>query len=222
MLILTALLLQRVNAQHEPPPIKLVSMSVEPASEPARKPQRQAASKAAAAPQAAQAQSQPAEPTPPAPTAAVQPPAIIPVPRDQMAAFDISKLPRQAQPTKPGKGTMGPVDEGVAGDSKRVGTAPNGQPMYAASWYREPYDEELRGYLSTAQGPGWALIACRTVPDFRVDSCVGLDEYPDGSQMLRAVLGAAWQFRVRPPRVGGISQVGTWVRIRIDYTQRRL
>ena len=102
-----------------------------------------------------------------------------------------------------------------------VGTAPGGQPMYAAAWYREPYDDELSGYLSTAQGPGWALIACRTASDFRVEDCVGLDEYPDGSRIQNAVLAAAWQFRVRPPRIGGISQVGAWVRIRIDYTERR-
>jgi periplasmic protein TonB len=101
-----------------------------------------------------------------------------------------------------------------------VGSAPNGERLYAAAWYREPYDNELRGYLSTAQGPGWAMIACRTVPDFRVDDCVGLDEYPNGSRLARAVLAAAWQFRVRPPQVGGRMLVGEWVRIRIDYSNR--
>jgi protein TonB len=99
----------------------------------------------------------------------------------------------------------------------RVGTAPNGEPLYAAAWYREPYDSELRGYLSTASGPGWGLIACRTVPDYRVEGCVALDEHPSGSNIARAVLAAAWQFRVRPPRLGGRLQVGEWVRIRIDY-----
>ena len=93
--------------------------------------------------------------------------------------------------------------------------------MYAAAWYREPSADELRAYLSTADGPGWGLIACRTAPDYRVESCVGLDEYPNGSRITNAVLAAAWQFRVRPPRVGGKLMVGTWVRIRIDYRQGR-
>ena len=100
------------------------------------------------------------------------------------------------------------------------GSGPNGERLYAAAWYREPYDSELKGYLSTAQ-PGWATIACRTVADFRVDDCVAVAEWPRGSQLARAVLAAAWQFKVRPPRIGGRSQVGEWVRIRIDYGIKR-
>ena len=117
--------------------------------------------------------------------------------------------------------TMGPADTGnprTAGDSQRVGTAPNGEPLYAARWYKEPTDQELSGYLSTANGPGVALIACRTVPDYYVDDCVLESESPPGSMMGRAVLAAAWQFRVRPARVGGREQVGSWVRIRITYS----
>jgi protein TonB len=149
-------------------------------------------------------------------------PAFILPSNNQLATLDISKLPRTPSgQSAPGKAMMGPANFGVPGDSKRVGTAPNGQAMYAASWYREPYDSELSGYLSTADGPGWALIACRTAPNFRVEDCVGIDEYPTGSRMLRAVLAAAWQFEVRPPRVGGVSKVGVWVRIRIDYVERR-
>ena len=102
-------------------------------------------------------------------------------------------------------------------DTERVGTAPNGEPLYAAAWYREPEDKMLGDYLATARGPGWGLIACRTAPNYRVEDCVGLDEYPQGSQIARAVLAAAWEFRVRPPRLGGRPQVGSWVRIRIDY-----
>ncbi|MDE2436633.1 MAG: hypothetical protein KGM49_10270, partial [Sphingomonadales bacterium] len=149
--------------------------------------------------------------TPPHPV----PPAIIPLSHDQMAALDISRMPHQQGQAAPAKALMGPVDSGVPGDSRRVGTAPNGQPLYAASWYREPTESELAGYLSTAEQPGYALIACRTAPEWRVEDCVGLDEYPAGSQIQRAVLAAAWQFKVRPPRLGGVYKVGEWVRIRI-------
>ena len=102
-------------------------------------------------------------------------------------------------------------------DSARVGTAPGGQPLYAAAWHRRPRDDEMRGYLSTAQ-PGYATISCRTVPDYRVEDCVLETEYPGGSDMGRAVLSMAWQFRIRPPMIGGRYQVGEWVRIRITYT----
>jgi len=105
--------------------------------------------------------------------------------------------------------------------SERVGTAPNGEPLYAARWYREPTDQELAGYLSTANGPGYALIACKTVSGYYVEDCVLLSEGPQGSQIGRAVMAAAWQFRVRPARIGGAEQFGSWVRIRIDYTVRR-
>jgi protein TonB len=171
-------------------------------------------------PPPAEVKPNPAVPTlpQPVPTAA----AIIPVTPSQMAAADIRPAAKPgAAFAVPGKGQFGPPAPGNSGDTKSVGTAPNGQPLYAAAWYREPSQDELAGYLSTADGPGWALIACRTVPDFRVEDCVGLDEYPNGSHLERAVLAAAWQFRVRPPRLGGVSKYGEWVRIRIDYGIRR-
>ena len=166
----------------------------------------------------------PPQPTPekPLPPQAAEPQAAPPIP------MPVPKLPSPAAPPAavrpPGGAVYGPPDTGgspASRDTERVGTAPNGEPLYAAAWYREPRDDELRGYLSTASGPGWGLIACRTVPDYRVDDCVGLDEYPNGSQINRAVLAAAWQFRVRPPRLGGRPMVGTWVRIRIDYGAAR-
>lgn len=134
-----------------------------------------------------------------------------------------SPSPKIGVRIRPGR-TMGPADTGnprTAGDSERVGTAPGGEPLYAARWYREPTDQELAGYLSTANGPGVALIACKTVPDYYVDDCVLVSESPPGSMMGRAVLAAAWQFRVRPARVGGREQVGSWVRIRITYSVRK-
>jgi len=147
------------------------------------------------------------------------PPARIPIPTAPPAP-----QPEEAPPPpRPGV-VMGPVqgppDTGSrsSGDSERVGTAPNGEPLYAARWYREP-GEEIRGYLSAAS-PGWGLIACRTVPNYFVTDCVPLGETP-GSMLGRSMLAMSGQFRVRPPRLGGKVLVGAWVRIRFDYTVRR-
>lgn len=160
---------------------------------------------------------EPQEPRPVEPIE-VEPPTIsLPVPQ---APPRPTRPPRQpAPPAKPAR-TYGPPDTGAPSsqfDSRRVGTAPNGEPLYAARWYREPTRQELAGYLSTAVAPSSALIVCRTVPDFYVEDCELLGESPNGSQIGRAVMAAAWQFRVRPAIVGGRSQVGSWVRIRIDY-----
>ncbi|WP_120717292.1 hypothetical protein [Tsuneonella amylolytica] len=108
-----------------------------------------------------------------------------------------------------------------SGDSQIVGSGPRGEPVYAARWYREPSQQDLRGYLSTVDQPGWATINCRTAPAWRVEDCYLLDEYPDPGTLGRAVLAAAWQFQVRPPVKGGKSLVGEWVRIRITYEARR-
>jgi protein TonB len=163
----------------------------------------------------------PASPTPAPPTTAAPAP---------LSPSPPTLLPSTAPPVSPAPGKVGvvlrndmagpPDTGGSSGDTQRVGTAPNGEPMYAAAWYRKPTHDELSGYLSTASGPGWGLIACKTVPDFRVDNCVGLDEYPQGSNYLRAILAAAWQFRVRPPFKGGQALVGSWVRIRIEQNAR--
>lgn len=160
---------------------------------------------------------EPERPKPPIianPTPAPPPPPAQPAPRPSPT------IGARINPNR----NYGPADTGpprTSTDSERVGTAPNGEPLYAARWYREPTDRELAGYLSTANGPGVALIACRTVPDYYVEDCVLLSESPQGSQMGRAVLAAAWQFRVRPARIGGREQFGSWVRIRIDYSIRR-
>ncbi|HEV7660134.1 MAG TPA: hypothetical protein VGO55_09845 [Allosphingosinicella sp.] len=162
---------------------------------------------------------QPEDPRPPQPAepaaapAAPAAPAILPM---RWSLSPSAALPRPAPPARP---LYGPPDNRSAAmrDTERVGTAPNGEPLYAAQWYREPADDMMRAYLSTARGPGWGLIACRTAPDYRVEDCVALDEYPEGSQIARSALAAAWEFRVRPPRRGGQPLVGSWVRIRIDY-----
>ena len=171
---------------------------------------------------------QPVRPTPPeaaeqpAPIAPpTQPPsALIRVDSATMRAADIARVP-SARPV-PGAQAIGPAFTPRPGDSQRIaGSGPNGEPLYAARWYREPTDGELAGYLSTATAPGGGLINCQTAPQFRVENCVLVDEFPDGANIGRAVLAAAWQFKVRPPQIGGQPQVGEWVRIRIDYGARR-
>lgn len=132
---------------------------------------------------------------------------------------DISKLGSNA----PGAGQQLAQGSGTgdsAGDSERVGTGPNGEPLYAAEWYREPTRAELSAYLpkTMPESGGWGMIACRTVARFHVEDCVELGQGPPGSHLAGAVRQAAWQFLVRPPRVGGKVMVGEWVRIRIDYT----
>lgn len=126
--------------------------------------------------------------------------------------------PRATAVIRPGA-QYGPANRPRAGaaDSEVVGTAPDGSPLYAARWYREPSNQELAGYLSAAQGPGWGLIACRTAANWRVEDCAIVAESPAGSQIARSAQAAAWQFQVRPPRIGGEYQVGAWVRIRITY-----
>ena len=221
LFVLAVLSLGIVPPSPKPKPgTRLATFSVEGA----RPKAEQAPEKANDRPALAEAQVRPqqASPTSPdnspqSPQPAPSPPAFIPMQSNQLAGFNLSNLPRQPGAPGPQKAAMGPAFTPLAGDSKRVGTAPGGQPLYAAAWYREPDDSELAGYLSTADGPGYALIACRTVAEWRVDDCVALDEYPSGSNLARAVLAAAWQFRVRPPRLGGVYKVGEWVRIRIDY-----
>jgi protein TonB len=218
-LLLWALIsLGEIELPHKIVPLALDSFDVRnevhPAAEHQKKPSDQALARAAPNLQTPQPTQAP-KPLAPAP----QPATVVPL-LPQAQSFDLGKIAKApASPSRAGP-MIGPMDTPHFGDSERVGSAPNGQPMYAARWYREPTDQELRGYLSTAQGPAWGLITCKTVADFRVEDCVGLDEYPEGSRMLPAILAAAWQFRVRPPQVGGVSQVGDWVRIRIDYELR--
>ncbi len=172
------------------------------------------------------AETRPPRPVPPVPKPAVKLPTpnldMLEVTREVYQAADISKLGSNAP------GYVRSADAGgsggrQAGDSAMVGTAPDCQPLYAAEWYREPTNTELAGYLPKAmpEGGGWGIIACKTAPRFRVTDCVELGQGPAGSHLAGAVRQAAWQFLVRPPRIGGKSLVGEWVRIRVDYLAER-
>jgi len=142
---------------------------------------------------------------------------LLPMSKEDLDASDIAKLGSNA----PGAGQL--AQGSAPGDSARVGTGPNGEPLYAAEWYREPTNTELAAYLpkSMPEGGGWGMLACRTIERFHVDDCVELGQGPAGSHLAGAVRQAAWQFLVRPPRVGGKVLVGEWVRIRIDYEVSR-
>ena len=126
---------------------------------------------------------------------------------EQLASADLRNIPS--------------AGEGSAGDSEVVGRGPHGELLYAAEWAREPTNAELSGYLPHDPSDGWGLIECKTIPNDRVDDCIELDQWPHGSHLAAAVRNAAWQFRVRPPRKGGKTLVGSWVRIRIDYSFER-
>ena len=171
------------------------------------------------------AETRPPRPVPPVPKPAIQLPTpnldMLEVTREVYRAADISKLGSNA-PGYVRSADAGGSGGATAGDSQRVGTGPDGQPLYAAEWYREPTDQELGAYLpkTMPEGGGTGLIACKTAPRFRVTDCVELGQDPPGSHLAGAVRQAAWQFLVRPPRVGGKSMVGEWVRIRIDYRSR--
>lgn len=108
------------------------------------------------------------------------------------------------------------------GDSKAPagpGSGPGGSTLYPADWYREPTDTELGGYIRPDMPrSGWGMIACKTVAQHHVEDCYILGESPRGSGFGRSVLNAAWQFLVLAPRINGREQVGTWVSIRITYT----
>lgn len=123
--------------------------------------------------------------------------------KEDMAASDLSRMPT--------------TRSGSAGDSEVIGTGPNGETLYAAEWARKPTDAELGGYLPRNAPDGYGEIACKTILGNRVDDCVIIGQAPLGSHLGAAVLNAAWQFRVRPPRKGGKPLIGSWVQIHIDY-----
>lgn len=142
--------------------------------------------------------------------------------------LDIRKLPNRREEAEAAEAALpdsrivsAPAVYGPTyGPSQNRQSSLAGKTLYAAEWFREPTDAELAFYLPKTGVPAgsWALIACRTVIGFRVEDCQEMGDSRPGSGLARAIRNAAWQFRVRPPRVGGEYKVGEWVQIRIDFT----
>jgi protein TonB len=163
----------------------------------------------------------PKTPLPPAQSAATKPdPALNMVifSKKDFAAADIGKLPPHSG--QGGESTGSGKDTGAA---YGPGEGPGGEQLYNAEWYQEPTHAELAFYLPPGGAPpGWGMIACRTIEDYHVDQCRQLGESPMGSGLSRTLRLAAWQFRVRPPRIGGRPIIGAWVRIRFDFTTKEV
>ena len=142
-----------------------------------------------------------------------KPPRPLWVTHEEFAATDISRLPRHAEDSGDAGGQSN-------GSTYGPGEGPGGAQLYNAAWYREPTNAEMAPYMPERVEPGsWATIACRMVENFHVEDCQELDESPPGSGLSRALRKASWQFLVRPPRVNGEAKLGTWVRIRFDFTR---
>lgn len=186
--------------------------------EPARTEQKKAAAKSAAREKAQPELPKPVEtPPPPQPEQTPLPSTFIRMTRREFAAADIKG--KGSVPAATTAGEPAAASGSRPGDSAVVGKAPNGEPLYAAEWYRRPRDAELAPFRSRrALGPGWGQIICRTIANHRVEDCQEVGESPRGSGYAGGVRQAAWQFLVRAPRVGGKELVGTWVSIRITYS----
>ena len=164
------------------------------------------------------AEKAPRRPTPPARVPKVPPPVLpraplpyIPMSKLDLAASDISKLGTAA-------GAPAVASGRATGTSAAVGEGPGGLALYNAEWVVEPSNAQLRTFLPREVTAGsWALIACQTIAHDRVENCAQLGESPRGSGLSKAMRLAAWQFRIRPPRIDGKPMVGAWVRIRIDF-----
>lgn len=219
-------LIPTITTKEKPKPV-VFGINTNEGNEPASKEQAKAKAKAKAA-----STDKPAErpqpvkpeivPPPPVPEAK-QPPSFLVLTREDYASGDIAK----AKSSAPANATAdaGDAEAGGssgAGDTPIAGKGPHGETLYAAEWYRRPRDAELSPFIPgrAAGVEGWGEIACRTVARYRVEDCQELGDFPRGSGYAGAVRQAAFQFLVKPPRVNGQLQVGTWVRIRITYTQR--
>lgn len=173
------------------------------------------------APKAAPKATSTRRPANPPPVVVPPPPVLFPdmiiLSSRDFAAADIGTIKRSPNT---GGGREGTAESADSGTGDTVGTGPDGQPMYAAQWYREPTRAEMATYLPKRRVEAGAkgVIICRMVERYRVEDCREQGETP-GSGLAGAMRQASWQFLIRPPRVGTKSLVGVWVRITLTMNE---
>lgn len=156
---------------------------------------------------------------PPPPPAPPVPWMVTPLSSQEFASADIG-----TKPSRPDHDSVGDPASGNDSGKDSVATygpgeGPGGEQLFNPDWYTKPTDAQLAYYLPKGGAPeGWAMIACQTAEKYHVENCRELGETP-GSGLARALRQAAWQFLVRPPRLGGRPMIGAWVRIRFDFTR---
>lgn len=156
-----------------------------------------------------------APPAPPGP-----PLELVRLTNEELAAVNVAMASNSGARGRQGAGAAGSDSGEDSGSGQGAGEGPGGARLYDAQWYRRPTPAELNPYLPAGnRATGWGMIACQMVENYRVENCRELGQSPLGSGLARAVRQAAWQFRVLPPRLGGRPLIGSWVRIRIEYTQ---
>lgn len=159
--------------------------------------------------------------TPPTPKPPI-PWNVIPLSSEEMADSDIASKPQRSTQTASADtgGDAGATGKGN-GSTYGPGEGPGGEQMYNVDWYRRPTDAELSFYMpKNGAGPGYGEVACKMIANYHVEDCHELGETP-GTGYARTLRQAAWQFLVRPPRVGDRPMLGTWVRIHFDFTERK-
>ncbi len=176
----------------------------------------------------------PAAPKPPAEDRPVPPPVDTPFPgylvlsKNDFAASDVGKIPSRKSGGSAGRQMAAAAEGQGDGDdgetTAAAGIGPGGQRLYAAEWYVRPAASQLNPYMPRNIVPAgsWAEIACRTAPNYRVEDCVQIGDSRPGLGLARAIREAAWQFKIRPPRINGKPQIGAWVRIHYDIVEGRL
>ncbi len=220
--LLLALLLLSLNPKREkaPPGPKTFTLSPIQAPTPAKKPVVQAKHAHAGAPPRKAPSRVVTKPLVKVPKS--EQPSTKPFTTELMDAVDISALPNHKSDVASATDGTG-IGPGKVGAGNKSGSlysangAPGGEPLYNAEWVTEPTNAELSTYLPrNLPNASWGVIACRTAERNRVEDCQELGDSQPGLGLSRGMRQAAFQFHVRPPRVGGKALIGVWVRIRID------